>query len=66
MNETERLLKLQNAVKMMIADGKTPAYIDTFLAKQNSLGMLIMTGQNFITLLSVIMTNLIVRTSPLR
>lgn len=36
MNETERLLKLQNAVKMMIADGKTPAYIDTFLAKQNS------------------------------
>ena len=36
MNETERLLKLQNAVKMMVADGKTPAYIDTFLAKQNS------------------------------
>lgn len=36
MNEAERLLKLQNAVKMMIADGKTPAYIDEFLTKQNS------------------------------
>lgn len=36
MNEKERLLKLQNAVNMMIADKKSTAYIDKFLAKQNS------------------------------